>query len=617
MTREKISGRRIWCAIIARTSGRAVTFVAVFGFALAAGSISAKRSQAQEPARGEDTSGFIFHAVEDGNFAGQSTQPPQLAVETIDTESFLAELDARGISLVEPRGATESRSPIPSPEEATRDRRQFVLDHSDALPRDQLVDMIIALRDVPFAELAMLKGMPTGQRANVLADRKREIREAQADFAEYATEHGARITQSMWLANHLRMRVPASEVARVLSHDDVIDVHVALRRGVADYDGYDGQETRAQTFLQRFVDDGFDGEWGGRVNTQYGGNAIKVAVIEAWDSTWINPDDVQAPPEPNWINDTHPGWKDSNGISRLRGNYVCNGACVPAPSSSNASHGTTAAMIVAGDLTENQDPNCRDADDVPCGSMGEEKRTGVAKKASILYFRTRDDVDISAAIFQATVMGADIVNLSQSIPPCGRGILCPALECKVERNDGAMNEWIRIATDAGVLVVGSGERVDAQHVDVVGDDGDGAGRDRRCNGAAGIGQDQELRAERFQRADHRGERRRAGALIDMHASLQADDRHPSQTAQDQPATMACHGGARKARKLGIRDRRSTLEPISEAAEARSEDDRNLGKGLGEPLAQHVCGILRLVRCDRRSAQRQWTKRHRQELADGR
>ena len=90
----------------------------------------------------------------------------------------------------------------------------------------------------------------------------------------------------------------------------------------------------------------------------------------------------------------------------------------------------------------------------------------------------------------------------------------------------------------------------------------------------------------------RGERRRARALVDMHAPLQAGDRHAAQPAHDQPPAMAFHGGAREARKLGISDRHATLEPIGEAAEARSEDDRDLGKGLGEPLAQHVCGARR-------------------------
>ncbi|MDH3656306.1 MAG: S8/S53 family peptidase [Myxococcales bacterium] len=319
-----------------------------------------------------------------------------------------------------------------------------VLDQSRNLRADQFIDVIVELSEMPFPEIRQLKRMDDETRQQVLLDREVLVRDAQTSFAKHALWYGSQTLQSLWIANQLRLLVPAGAMERVLGHPDVRAVHAASARGVSDYDGL---QIREQTFMQRFHDDGYDGEWGGRTyNPDYGYNDIKIAIVEAWG----NP--LQAP---NRLNDTHPGWRDCGTCSsRLRANYECDGMCLPAPSSSLPTHGTVVTWTAVGDLTDDQD--CVQGVGV-CNALEQEERTGVAPEASIMYFRTRSFNDVASAMFLAGTWGADIINLSQSVLPCSQIDECPLVPCESATvNYGSVNEWIRYLTDMGALVVGSG-----------------------------------------------------------------------------------------------------------------------------------------------------------------
>lgn len=421
-----------------RLSSRALTpgFLAAVTWLL----ISPGVARGDEP-DDHEASGFAFERTEEGGLAGSSVEPPAFEVDYIDPRVYLTELESRGKRLPEPtRLGTRVRPPTPEQQKDAAFAR--VLDQAKQLRADEWVDVLVDLSEIRFAEIRQLQKMDHDTRQQVLADREVLIRDAQTDFVEHARWHGAQILESLWIANQLRLLVPAGAMEQILSHPEVDAVHAGSARAFSDYDGL---EIREQTFMQRFHDDGYDGEWGGRAyNPDYGYNDIKIAVIEGWGY----------PGPANPLNDTHRGWRDCETCgSRLHVNYECDGPCVPAPSSSAATHGTAVTSIAAGDLTQDQD--CVQGVGV-CNPLEQERRTGVAPEAAIMYFRTRVANDVASAMFTAATWGADIINFSQSFPPCPNKE-CPGIPCEsITVDKGNLNTWIRYVTDMGTLVVGSG-----------------------------------------------------------------------------------------------------------------------------------------------------------------
>ncbi len=75
-------------------------------------------------------------------------------------------------------------------------------------------------------------------------------------------------------------------------------------------------------------------------------------------------------------------------------------------------------------------------------------------------------------------------------------------------------------------------------------------------------------------------RPRGMALVEMQATLEADDRHAPDLAQQQPAGMARRRGRRPAREVGERDDHRRFEPPGQAAEPGAQDDAEARDQVG-------------------------------------
>lgn len=191
--------------------GRRVLFlVAVIGCS----AFLSQVASAQDPGD-YDASGFAFQRIDDGPPIGSSVEPPELHVEHVDPRLYLDELHARGVVLPEPRSLATGPRPL-SPDAAREAISQSVVEYARSLQGDELLDVIVELSELPFAEIRELKRMDPQTRQQVLADREYLVRGAQADFATHAQEYGAEILQSLWIANQLRLLVPASAMEDVL-----------------------------------------------------------------------------------------------------------------------------------------------------------------------------------------------------------------------------------------------------------------------------------------------------------------------------------------------------------------------------------------------------------------
>lgn len=387
----------------------------------------------------------VFEAGGEGPLTGTKLTGVERVVRVVSPASYEAELEADGFKIMHPRAGRRS---IRTHEEVTAARSEQVMEIADRLGSLDLMDVLVELPEIPFPELKGLDRDDSKARQRVLEEREAVILTAQDDFVEHAKLNGAESVRSMRLGNHVRITAPAGALVGILNHPDVVGVTYNGNSALADNDGYVGSEIREQTYIQELLDAGFDGESGGRANTSYGSDDIKIAVVEAWSLFRDTNDDCIPEVFPNDINDTHPGWKDCATCgSRLVVNERCSNGCASAPSSSAASHGTVTSWVAAGDLTDGQIPH-----------PFQHYLTGVAPEVSLMYFRAEFEADFIEAIVRALFFGADVINLSASFSPgiCFLNQTCDDDDfCDIEQNTANLNSYVQLLTDVGVLVVTS------------------------------------------------------------------------------------------------------------------------------------------------------------------
>ena len=254
---------------------------------------------------------------------------------------------------------------------------------------------------------------------------------------EFLKELGARTAKPVGLVNQLHAWIPPEAIPEVAAHREVKAIYPAWQSVDA---LYDLEELREATFLSEYWKQDKKGETGSRTcEPARGYDDIKIAVIEPW---------VAFVAFPNGLDTSHPGWEDCGGgrcESRIRAIMGC------APTEDDAdpcrpwagvpkalsNHGTWVASIVAGDLTQGQDPNTSDLDQCRC-------RTGIAPESSLLYLTAGSTGSVGSAIALAFVLGADVINLSVAATDCSGS---PFTDC------GGINQIIRAVTEGGALVV--------------------------------------------------------------------------------------------------------------------------------------------------------------------
>ena len=129
------------------------------------------------------------------------------------------------------------------------------------------------------------------------------------------------------------------------------------------------------------------------------------------------------------------------------------------------------------------------------------------------------NVRISAGVSKRRAGGGQVDALGELDLQRARGVVQPGAQLRVVGVAQARE------ARADRVVVGAGERVDAEQVDVVGDRHQAArGRPRRRSDAGRVGDQQRVGAELLERADRDAHRARVAALVDVLAALEDRDR---------------------------------------------------------------------------------------------
>lgn len=375
-------------------------------------------------------------SMEDGEPVDRFVNPKEVgSTETIERTQFLADLAAKGVEVSWPRISSSLAPRVLTPKERRASKLKTVLDYAYTQADDELVEVLVTFDVPPFDQIADLRAMDPAQREDVLRQREDLVKGIQNDFVLFARSQGAEVLGSIWIINQLRVALPPRLAESILKHPDVRDVYPGWYKARVDWDG---GEIRNQTYLQRLLDIGFDGEHGGRVDNSgggLGGDNIKIALIEGSDGS------------PNFVNNTHRGWRDwSNGPSRIVWRVDCMQPGCPTDTTNHAdvSHSTWVAWTAAGSILQGQDPDCVNENN--CSTAEQERRSGIASEAELFVIRANSIQQVAYALFLAFLGGADIANLSQSFDACG---FCLA------DTDCGLEAIIRSVTDGGMLVVTS------------------------------------------------------------------------------------------------------------------------------------------------------------------
>jgi hypothetical protein len=111
----------------------------------------------------------------------------------------------------------------------------------------------------------------------------------------------------------------------------------------------------------------------------------------------------------------------------------------------------------------------------------------------------------------------------------------------------------------------------------------------RLEPAGRVGHDQHLRAQRDQ---HPGRERHVGgavALVQVHAALHRDAGRAAAGADHQPTGVAVDLRHREPGQLAVRDAHRIGQAIGEPAQARAEDEADLGRAAAQARAHHRRG----------------------------
>lgn len=299
---------------------------------------------------------------------------------------------------------------------------------------DQLVDLTLTFPDDDLPSIAEVARLPSAERAALVAEREEASFEGLHTVLSEARSLGARSTSVLWLTHSLQATVPASRAAVLVTRHPTATASINGRLAME----WDGGRVRSQTGGSRLVTAGYDGDPPGTPR-------YRMAIIEAQNDG------------PNWPVRTHPAFRESGTDSTSRISIVenCN-ACIQeflgicfewgcrpvSPSGSGIDHGTIVTWVAAGSIEQGQDPGIPDPGQ-------RRRRSGVAPEPIIDYFGVNDCDAVSRALQRAVARGVDVVNMSFR----GDFVLADTSSCDASMNCGGINEAIRAATDAGILVV--------------------------------------------------------------------------------------------------------------------------------------------------------------------
>ena len=128
---------------------------------------------------------------------------------------------------------------------------------------------------------------------------------------------------------------------------------------------------------------------------------------------------------------------------------------------------------------------------------------------------------------------------------------------------------------AKAVIVGTGERIGAEEINVIPKDDEGAGLESEIDAAGGIGKNGSANAETRKDAHGENDFGRRITFVKMDAALHGSDGDAGTFADDKLASVADGGGKREIGDARVGDARGGFELVGKSAEAGAEDDGDL------------------------------------------
>lgn len=370
-----------------------------------------------------------------------SADPSTLRVEERDDTSVLRGSDA-------PPPSTRRELVLSSADEGERDARRALRLGSGVVQArtsladtldgrgSELVELTVTFPDRDIPSLDGVARLPLLERAERIARREAASAESLDQFRAEARALGATSASTIWLTNSLQVRMPAARAAEFLRNHP--DANASLNGQLAAE--WSGRQVRLQTGGDRLVTAGFHGDPPGSAR-------YRIGLIEIQNDG------------PNWPARTHPAFRESSSDPTSRISVVedCN-ACTQEflgicfewgcrsvnPTGPTTGHGDVVAWVAAGSIEQGQDPAVVDPN-------ARQFRSGIAPEPLLDYYGVNDCDAVSRALQRAVARGVDVVNMSFRADFTAG----PTSSCDAAMNCGGINEAIRAATDAGVVVVKS------------------------------------------------------------------------------------------------------------------------------------------------------------------
>ena len=105
----------------------------------------------------------------------------------------------------------------------------------------------------------------------------------------------------------------------------------------------------------------------------------------------------------------------------------------------------------------------------------------------------------------------------------------------------------------------------------------------RVHAAAGVADDEQLRAEGLHHPHRQRDLVERVALVHVEAAFHRHDRQARELAADEPAAVADGRAPRKMRNVPIFERGLFLDVLHEAAQARAQDDAGVRRAFPDAL----------------------------------
>ena len=272
---------------------------------------------------------------------------------------------------------------------------------------------------------------------DIVAERRAQLAAKNRGITQAIEKLGGTVVARRTSANIVEVSVPVGRAGQLLAEPEVVGLEVDEASAEP---AVDGNGRRVALGLPS-GGAALYGNSEGFVGSTQGSGSVHVGVIEVEDD-----DDG----DPNRLNTNHPVFKDEFGNSRIVDTEMCKlrgleRKCKDSATGTAASHGTTVAGVLLGDLTAGQDPTVT-------SSTERVQRSGIARQAEMTYYlvsRQETYANIATAVEAATYDDEiDIITMS----------IGDSSDRWCTNSDySGVRSAIRSAENAGVLmVVGAG-----------------------------------------------------------------------------------------------------------------------------------------------------------------